>query len=65
MVGDPKPPLFANSSVFSFKATLDELKSADLLLHVVDISDPDFLFKLEEVNILLEELNLSHIPQYH
>ena len=47
----------------SFKATLDELKSADLLLHVVDISDPDFIFKLEEVNILLEELNLSHIPQ--
>ena len=46
----------------SFKATLDELKSADLLIHVIDISDKDFRFKTKQVLELLEELNLSHIP---
>ena len=47
----------------SFKGTLDELKSADLLLHVVDISDPDYRFKITQVNLLLEELEISNIPQ--
>ena len=47
----------------SFKATLDELKSADLILHVVDISDSNYLHKLEEVNNLLDELDISHIQQ--
>ena len=47
----------------SFKGTLDELKSADLLLHVVDISDPDYRFKVSQVDILLEELGISKIPQ--
>ncbi|MDB9861513.1 GTPase HflX, partial [Gammaproteobacteria bacterium] len=47
----------------SFKGTLDELKSADLLLHVVDISDPDYRFKVTQVDILLEELGISKIPQ--
>ena len=47
----------------SFKATLDELKAADMLIHVIDISDPDFLFKSEQVLKILEELGLSSIPQ--
>lgn len=47
----------------SFKATLDELQSADLLLHVVDISDIDHRQKESEVNKILEELNLESIPQ--
>lgn len=47
----------------SFKATLDELKSADLLLHVVDISDEDNNQKEIEVNKILEDLNLQSIPQ--
>ena len=47
----------------SFKATLDELKSADLLLHVVDISDEDNKQKEIEVNKILEDLNLQSIPQ--
>ena len=47
----------------SFKATLDELKAADVLIHVIDISDPDFLFKSEQVLKILEELGLSSIPQ--
>ena len=48
--------------VESFKATLDELRSADLLVHVVDIADEDFRFKTDQVTDLLADLNLSHIP---
>ena len=45
--------------VESFKATLDDLSSADLLLHVVDISDKDHRFKVKEVEKILKELGLS------
>ena len=48
--------------VESFKATLDELKSADLLLHVVDISDADFIYKTEQVSLILKDLGISDIP---
>ena len=47
----------------SFKATLDELKSADMLLHVVDISDTDHKAKIIEVNNILEELGVLNITQ--
>ena len=47
----------------SFKGTLDELRSADLLLHIVDISDPDSNFKIAEVNKLLRDINADSIPQ--
>jgi GTP-binding protein HflX len=47
----------------SFKATLDELKSADLLLHVVDASDVDKKQKEIEVNKILSNLDLEQIPQ--
>ena len=47
----------------SFKATLDELKTADLLLHVVDISDVDYKIKINEVNKILFDLSLNDIPQ--
>ena len=47
----------------SFKGTLDELRSADLLLHIVDISDPDLNFKITEVNKLLRDINADLIPQ--
>ena len=46
----------------SFKATLDDLRTADLLLHVVDISDKDYRFKAKEVIKLIDELGLSDIP---
>ena len=46
----------------SFKATLNELKSADILVHVVDISDPDFIYKTEQVFLILKELGISNIP---
>ena len=45
--------------VESFKATLDDLSSADLLLHVVDISDKDHRFKVTEVDKILKDLGLS------
>ena len=48
--------------VASFKATLDDLSSADLLLHVVDISDKDHRFKASEVDKILKELGLSEKP---
>ena len=46
----------------SFKATLDDLRTADLLLHVVDISDKDYRFKVKEVMKLIDDLGLSDIP---
>ncbi|MEL6547443.1 MAG: GTPase HflX, partial [Myxococcota bacterium] len=46
----------------AFRATLEELESADLLLHVIDIADPRRDEKLETVNQVLEELELSGIP---
>ena len=47
----------------SFKATLDELKSANLLLHVIDISDPEYIFKMTQVSRILEDLKISHITK--
>ena len=47
----------------SFKATLDDLKSADLLLHVVDVSDKNFKNKIHEVNKVLSEIKADDIPQ--
>lgn len=42
--------------VESFKSTLDEVREADLLLHVVDISHPNFEEHIESVNKILEEI---------
>jgi GTP-binding protein HflX len=47
----------------SFKATLDELADADLLLHVVDCSAADFRAQIEAVDGVLEELGLTAIPR--
>src|SRR5262249_36927070 len=49
--------------VTAFRATLEELADADLLLHVVDASDPELDRKLEAVDRLLEELHLVQIPR--
>ena len=48
--------------VDSFKSTLDEVREADLLLHVVDISHPDFEEQIEVVNTTLKELGVSDKP---
>jgi len=42
--------------VESFKSTLDEVREADLLLHVVDISHPDFEDHIESVQQILKEI---------
>jgi len=42
--------------VESFKSTLDEVQEADLLLHVVDISHPNFEEHIESVNQILSEI---------
>ncbi|HEY4564748.1 MAG TPA: GTPase HflX [Thermoanaerobaculia bacterium] len=49
--------------VAAFRATLEELADADLLLHVVDASDPRLEQKLEAVERLLTELHLEGIPR--
>ncbi len=49
--------------VTAFRATLEELDDADLLLHVVDASDPGLERKLEAVAKLLGELGLAEIPR--
>ena len=46
----------------AFKATLEELEEADLLVHVIDISNPSFRHQVEVVEGLLEELGLGRIP---
>lgn len=48
--------------VDSFKSTLDEVREADLLLHVVDISHPDFEEQVKIVNETLKDLDCSDKP---
>lgn len=47
----------------AFRATLEELSDADILLHVVDISNPEFANQIMAVQQILEELALDDIPQ--
>ena len=48
--------------VDSFKSTLDEVREADLLLHVVDISHPDFEEQINIVNQTLKDLGCADKP---
>ena len=48
--------------VESFKSTLDEVREADILLHVVDISHPNYEDQIAVVNRTLHELNSSEKP---
>ena len=48
--------------VDSFKSTLDEVREADLLLHVVDISHPDFEEQIKVVEKTLADLKCSDKP---
>jgi GTP-binding protein HflX len=50
--------------VAAFRATLEELADADLLLHVVDIADPRLDHKLEAVQKILDDLHLADIPRF-
>lgn len=48
--------------VESFKSTLDEVREADVLLHVVDISHPSFMDHIESVNQILQEIDSQDKP---
>ena len=72
MVVDNLPFLLADTVGFirklptdlvdSFKSTLDEVREADLLVHVVDISHPDFEEQIRVVDNTLKELGCSDKP---
>ena len=47
----------------AFAATLEEAADADLLLHVVDASHPDYLEQIEQVQRVLAEIGASDVPQ--
>ncbi len=48
----------------AFKSTLDEVREADILLHVVDISHPGFEEQMEVVERTLREINAANKPAY-
>ena len=48
--------------VESFKSTLDEVREADILLHIVDISHPGFEEQIETVDKTLEEIDAGNKP---
>ena len=48
--------------IASFRSTLEEVKLANLLLHVVDLSHPDFRSQIEKVDQTLQELGCSDKP---
>ncbi|MDO9585203.1 MAG: GTPase HflX [Syntrophales bacterium] len=56
-IRDLPPDLFA-----AFRATLDELKEADVLLHLVDVSNPDFENHIQAVEKILQELDIAGKP---
>jgi GTP-binding protein HflX len=49
--------------VDAFRSTLEEVAAADLLLHVVDGSDPDPLGQIEAVHIVLQEIDAAAVPE--
>ncbi len=51
--------------VESFKSTLDEVRESDLLIHVVDISHPQYQEQLEVVHNTLKDLGVENIPVLH
>ena len=48
--------------VESFKSTLDEIRESDLLIHIVDISHPNFEEQMDSVNKVLDEINSIEKP---
>ncbi|GAB4815794.1 hypothetical protein N2152v2_002840 [Parachlorella kessleri] len=48
--------------VAAFRATLEEIKDASLLVHCVDVSHPNAAAQIEAVNAVLEELGVQNIP---
>jgi 50S ribosomal subunit-associated GTPase HflX len=48
--------------VAAFRATLEEIKDASLLLHVVDVSHPSAAAQIDAVNAVLAELGVENMP---
>jgi GTP-binding protein HflX len=48
----------------AFKSTLDEVREADILVHVVDVSAPDFEEQMQVVQKTLEDIGAGDKPQY-
>jgi GTP-binding protein HflX len=48
----------------AFQATLQEAADADLLIHVVDASNPNFSEQMAEVKRVLHEIGADHVPQW-
>lgn len=48
--------------VDAFHATLEEVAAADLLVHVIDISNPAYRDQIEQVNLVLKEIGAEHVP---
>lgn len=49
--------------IAAFRATLEEISDSNLLIHVVDVSNPRFQQQVESVERILNELELAHIPR--
>ncbi len=49
--------------IAAFRSTLLEAREADILLHVIDASDEQRAFRLQQVNQVLEEIEAADIPQ--
>jgi GTP-binding protein HflX len=48
--------------IAAFESTLEETRSARLLLHVVDAADPAHVERIEQVNAVLREIGAGHLP---
>ncbi|MBM38335.1 MAG: GTPase HflX [Woeseia sp.] len=49
--------------IAAFKSTLQEAREADLILHIIDISDPNRWQRISQVNSILKQLKADNIPQ--
>jgi GTP-binding protein HflX len=49
--------------IAAFRSTLQETKEADLILHLIDASDPDRWQRVRQVNAVLKELDADQVPQ--
>jgi len=49
--------------VAAFRSTLQETREADVLLHVVDLNDPQHMERIAQVNAVLEEIGAHEVPQ--
>lgn len=47
----------------AFHATLEEIREADLLLHVVDVNDEQRRSRIDQVNAVIHEIGADHVPQ--